>query len=220
MKSFYNDNNANQDEWRNYMVGDSIHSAHWMNDEDSMMAACLFERAILSISAKHPNKKEGIHGRLCVPTNSSLHEKIIITRNFVFDRFYRVVINNHFELRYFETHPAYSPQVNFPVEEFELQNKGCIIKHEGLHCESIIANESRASILQCPCSISFNRWLLSIRKKLTCFICNKCDNDGFIQCDLCKSWIHKICMTNIHDPSSFKGEKTTILFCANCASTT
>ena len=58
--------------------------------------------------------------------------------------------------------------------------------------------------MQWPKNIAFNRWELNEKKESLCSVCRKSNNDAFIQCDLCKCWIHEICMTNIYDPCSFQ----------------
>ena len=146
-------------------------------------------------------------GRLYVPNTSSLHNKSIVVSNITFARCYTVAINDKFEMCYYEISSKSTSRVNLFVKEFILQNKGCIIKHECVHYEALITNELRVSSAQWPRSVSFNRWLTSSNKNYTCPMRNKSNDDSFIQCNLCNSWIHEICVTNMHYPFSFKEKK-------------
>ena len=101
-----------------------------------------------------------------------------------------------------------------------LGGKRCLILHENDHYKGIILSD--AALLQCnekrpswPTSASYNIWKNSSVNSSLCSVCEKCNDNAFIQCDLCKCWTHKNCMSDFYNPE-IMSERNQHFFCKFC----
>ena len=94
------------------------------------------------------------------------------------------------------------------LSDFIESSQGCVVKFSGMHYEAIItknkSNSANKSALPWPRSASLNIWNADYCRKSLCSVCSQSNSDSFIQCDLCKCWVHKLCMITIYDPLAFK----------------
>lgn len=193
-----------------------------MNDDDLRIMSFLMKKCIIVVSPKYVNSSignYGINGTIYVPTHSQFFDSNVRQVSTMVKMF-PISISKEFELSFKNESNNDNSLVALNVSHLLSIGKLCLILHENNHYKAFILSD--ITISECtqqrtpwPTSVSLNHWKSSTCDTSLCPICKKSNDDTFIQCDLCKYWIHKYCMSDFYNTNTIT-DKDEHFLCKIC----
>ena len=209
-------------EWRKHYVKNNLPNHLWMNDDDLRILSFFMKKCMIVLSPNHINvlcSNYEIKGTICVPSTCQSFGSIARETSTAV-KILPVSVSKTSDLSFKKETNNDDSVISLNLGYLLLGGKCCLIPHENDHCKGIILSD--AALLQCdekgpswPTSASCNVWKNSSVNSSLCSVCEKCNDNAFIQCDLCKCWTHKNCMSDFYNPE-IMSERNQHFFCKVC----
>ena len=91
----------------------------------------------------------------------------------------------------------------------DLIDKGklSIIALQNDHYNAIVSrNKQQQCVPTWPRMASFDLWKSASQSSSLCPVCNSPDENSFVQCGLCKAWVHSDCMQMFYEKDALSAE--------------